>query len=78
MPTYLGFSLELGNVWEQRSDASVDSALMNGSAFLGFDTFLGPVYLAAGFGEGGNSAALPAAGPDSLTRVSRAFPATFS
>jgi NTE family protein len=53
VPTYLGFSLELGNVWEQRSDASFDSALVNGSAFLGFDTFLGPVYLAAGFGEGG-------------------------
>ena len=54
VPTYLGFSLELGNVWQRRSDVSVDSALFNGSAFLGFDTFLGPVYLAAGFGEGGD------------------------
>ena len=54
VPTYLGFSVELGNVWVRRSDASVDSALVNGSAFLGFDTFLGPVYLAAGFGEGGS------------------------
>jgi len=54
VPTYLGFSLELGNVWLRRSDASVDSALFNGSAFVGFDTFLGPVYVAAGFGEGGN------------------------
>jgi NTE family protein len=54
VPTYLGFSLELGNVWLRRSDASFDSALVNGSAFLGFDTFLGPVYLAAGFGEGGH------------------------
>jgi NTE family protein len=54
VPTYLGFSLELGNVWERRADASVDSALFNGSAFLGFDTFLGPVYVAAGFGEGGD------------------------
>jgi NTE family protein len=54
VPTYLGFSVELGNVWMRRSDASFDSALVNGSAFLGFDTFLGPVYLAAGFGEGGS------------------------
>jgi NTE family protein len=53
VPTYLGFSAELGNVWERRGDASVDSALFNGSAFVGFDTILGPVYLAAGFGEGG-------------------------
>jgi NTE family protein len=53
VPTYLGFSLELGNVWLNRNDASVDSALLNGSAFLGFDTILGPVYLAAGFGESG-------------------------
>ena len=54
VPTYLGFSLELGNVWLRRSDASFDSALFNGSAFLGFDTILGPVYVAAGFCEGGN------------------------
>jgi NTE family protein len=54
VPTYLGFSVELGNVWLRRDDASVESALLNGSAFLGFDTFLGPVYVAAGFGEGGD------------------------
>ncbi len=53
VPTYLGFSAELGNVWQSRGEASVDSALFNGSAFVGFDTILGPVYLAAGFGEGG-------------------------
>jgi NTE family protein len=54
VPTYLGVSLELGNVWLRRSDVSVDSALVSGSAFLGFDTLLGPVYLAAGLGEGGD------------------------
>jgi len=53
VPIYLGASLELGNVWEDRSDISVSSARVNGAAFLGFDTFLGPVYLAAGFDEGG-------------------------
>ena len=54
VPTYLGFSLELGNVWQRRSDVSTSSALVNGAAFLGFDTILGPVYVAAGFGEGGD------------------------
>ena len=53
VPTYLGASLELGNVWDRREDISFGSARVNGSAFLGFDTFLGPVYLAAGFDEGG-------------------------
>jgi NTE family protein len=54
VPMYLGVSLELGNVWERRSDMSANSALFNGAAYLGFDTILGPVYIAAGFGEGGD------------------------
>ena len=54
VPTYAGVSLELGNVWEQRSDIDLDSARFNGAAFLGFDTFLGPIYLAAGLDEDGS------------------------
>lgn len=54
-PIYLGMSAEAGNVWTRRSDISFDSMLWNGSAFLGFDTLLGPVYLAAGFAEQGQS-----------------------
>ena len=54
VPTYLGVSLELGNVWERRNDIDVDSARINGAAFLGFDTFLGPIYLAAGADENGS------------------------
>ncbi|MGQ0383759.1 MAG: patatin-like phospholipase family protein [Gammaproteobacteria bacterium] len=53
VPTYLGASLEQGNAWQDRSDISFSSARTNGAVFLGFDTFLGPVYLAAGFDEGG-------------------------
>jgi NTE family protein len=53
VPTYLGVSVELGNVWEDRSDIDSSSARLNGSAFLGFDTFLGPIYLAAGVDEDG-------------------------
>ena len=51
VPTYAGVSLELGNVWERRSDIDVESARFNGAAFLGFDSFLGPIYLAAGLDE---------------------------
>lgn len=54
-PVYLGVSLEAGNVWQRRSDMSFDSMIMNGSIFAGLDTFIGPVYLAAGFAEGGES-----------------------
>ncbi len=41
VPMYAGISLELGNVWADRSDISASSALFNGAAFLGFDTFSG-------------------------------------
>jgi len=55
VPIYLGFSTELGNVWQSRSDISFDSATVHGSLFAGFDTIIGPIYLAAGFGEGGST-----------------------
>ena len=54
-PVYLGASLETGNVWQSRSDISLSSALVNGSIFAGFDTVIGPIYLAAGLAEGGKS-----------------------
>ena len=50
-PIYLGISAEAGNVWQTRSEMDFDSMLLNGSMFLGFDTFIGPVYIAAGFAE---------------------------
>jgi NTE family protein len=54
-PVYIGASAEAGNVWRNRSDMSFDSLLWNGSVFAGVDTFIGPVYLAAGFAERGRS-----------------------
>lgn len=54
-PLYLGASVEAGNVWQSRSDISFGSALVNGSVFAGLDTIIGPVYLAAGFAEGGKT-----------------------
>lgn len=45
---YAGMSLEVGNAWQLRSDASFESARKDGSVFLGLDTFFGPLYLGAG------------------------------
>lgn len=55
VPTYAGLSLELGNVWDRRSDIGFDTARFNGAGFVGLDTPLGPVYLAVGFDEGGGN-----------------------
>lgn len=55
MPFYLGASVEAGNVWQRRSDIGFNSMLINGSLFAGMDTFFGPLYLAAGFAEGGHT-----------------------
>lgn len=55
MPLYVGGSVEAGNVWQTRSDISLDSMLFNGSLFAGLDTYLGPLFLAAGFSENGDA-----------------------
>lgn len=49
VPAYAGLSLELGNVWSQRSDISVASARKDAALFFGADTYLGPAYLAVGY-----------------------------
>jgi NTE family protein len=53
VPTYLGASLEAGNVWQTSTPGSFRK---DASVFLGLDTLLGPVYLASGFDEHGNQA----------------------
>jgi len=55
VPIYVGVSAEAGNVWQSRSDIDFSSAHINGSIFAGFDSLIGPIYLAAGFGEGGRA-----------------------
>ena len=56
VPAYIGASLEAGNVWQERSQASFGSALKDGSIFFGLDTLIGPVYLAAGYDDSGQNA----------------------
>lgn len=54
-PIYLGFSVEAGNVWQTRDEISFDTMQMNGSVFAGLDSYFGPVFLAAGFAENGQT-----------------------
>ncbi|HYM35868.1 MAG TPA: hypothetical protein VET48_10760, partial [Steroidobacteraceae bacterium] len=56
VPLYAGLSLEAGNVWRDRSDMGFSNLSKNGSIFLGADTILGPIYLAAGSDTTGQSA----------------------
>lgn len=51
---YLGGSLETGNVWEDGIDFG--DLRMAGSAFIGYDTILGPFYIAVGLADGGDAA----------------------
>lgn len=55
-PAYLGFSLEAGNAWATRDEVDFSHLRTGGSLFLGAESPLGPVYLAAGFAEGGDKA----------------------
>lgn len=55
VPLYFGSSLELGNVWQNRDQLSLASALWSGSIFLAADTFLGPIYLGSGLTQGGHA-----------------------
>ena len=51
---YLGASLEVGNVWENTGDMSLNDTLFAGSAFVGADTPIGPIYLGYGHAETGD------------------------
>jgi NTE family protein len=53
LPVYLGASLEAGNVWQRKSDV-FDDVILAGSAFVGLDTPIGPMFLAYGVAEGGH------------------------
>jgi len=56
VPAYAGVSLELGNVWTARRDLVVGAVRKDAALFFGADTYIGPVYLAAGYDEDGHTA----------------------
>lgn len=48
-----GGSIEYGNAWQKRSDMNFSNALLNGSVFAGFDSWVGPMVFGIGFRQGG-------------------------
>jgi NTE family protein len=55
---YLGGSIESGNVWkEDEKKYDLSDLRLAGSVFVGYDTIIGPVYLAFGHADGGFNAA---------------------
>ena len=54
---FLGGTVEYGNAWQDSDDISFDDAILNGSLYFGFDSWLGPLILGYGLREGGGSTA---------------------
>ncbi len=55
VPVYLGATLETGNAVPLGETLAWEGLHTAGSLYLGVDTLIGPIYLAAGWGEGGRS-----------------------
>ncbi len=55
MPVYLGASLETGNAVALSAPLTMVGLHTAGSLYMGVDSFLGPLYLAVGWGEGGRN-----------------------
>ena len=56
LPIYAGMTVEMGNVWDSRSDISLGDTITAGSLFVAINTAIGPVYLAYGHAEGDHKA----------------------
>lgn len=50
----VGGTVEYGNAWQRRSDMSLSDGIWNGSLFLGFDSWIGPLIFGLGMREGGH------------------------
>jgi NTE family protein len=55
-PAFAGVSVELGNVWNDRSEIGADDTILGGSFWAGVSTPVGPVYVGIGRAEGGENA----------------------
>jgi NTE family protein len=60
---YAGASLEMGNVWQDSSDIGFDDTIFAGSAFIGADTPIGPIYFGYGHADTGNGSLYLFLGP---------------
>jgi NTE family protein len=50
----VGSTLEYGNAWNLRRDMDWSDGILNGSVYLGFDSWIGPMLFGYGMREGGN------------------------
>lgn len=57
LPLYLGTSLEAGNAWNDRDAIDYSELIHSASLFLGWDSPIGPAYLAWGKSDTGNHSA---------------------
>ncbi|MCK4351571.1 MAG: BamA/TamA family outer membrane protein, partial [Candidatus Krumholzibacteria bacterium] len=48
LPIYAGFTVEYGNVFQERDAIRLEEGIFAGSVFLGVDTIIGPIYIAYG------------------------------
>ena len=51
---YIGGSLEAGNVWDTTSEMAWDDLHLSASAFIGYDTLFGPLYIGVAAGDRGH------------------------
>jgi len=51
---YVGGSLEAGNVWDRTGDMAWDDLHLSASAFVGYDTLFGPLYVGVAVGDRGH------------------------
>lgn len=50
-----GILFEYGNIWQRRSDMEFADGVLNGSVYLGMDSWLGPILVGVGAREGGDT-----------------------
>lgn len=53
LPLYVGFSWETGNAWQEKAEIDYDDMIESHSFFVGWDSPLGPAYLAYGDSDTG-------------------------
>jgi NTE family protein len=63
LPSYVGGSLELGNVWQDTHDISFSDTIFAGSVFFGSDTPIGPFYVGYGRSDTGEGSLYIFLGP---------------
>ena len=54
MPTYLGATLQYGNIFQVKEDIEFSDLKLAGALYLGMESVIGPLYIGYGLAEGGS------------------------